>query len=304
MEDLNDQELESRFRNAVTAERATLREVLELIREIDRRKLYLKRAKPSLFEYLVDEFGYSPAAAQRRIDAARLSKEVENLLERVEAGSLNLTQISIVQKGFRQKEKIEPVPLSSKLELLDRIHSSSGRETEKIVAQHLEISLIYKTSLVPQRDGSVRLALTLLEEPWRFLSRCKELLGHKIASGDLAEVLAEVCRYYLEKRDPLLRTATSAAEVTPQQKLFGPFSASLRRFIFQRDKVCQFKDQETSRLCGSKFRLEIDHIRMRSQGGTNEPENLRLLCRQHNQLLALSPIVRSGRTPRGACPSR
>jgi len=41
--------------------------------------------------------------------------------------------------------------------------------------------------------------------------------------------------------------------------------------------------------CGATTNLEVDHIRPRSQGGTDELANLRVLCRAHNR-----------RRPRGA----
>jgi 5-methylcytosine-specific restriction endonuclease McrA len=34
--------------------------------------------------------------------------------------------------------------------------------------------------------------------------------------------------------------------------------------------------------CNSQYQLQIDHIKPKTLGGTNAPENLRLLCRVHN----------------------
>ena len=59
--------------------------------------------------------------------------------------------------------------------------------------------------------------------------------------------------------------------------------ASVRRFVFQRDKVCQWTDPITGRKCESTHLLEIDHCKPRWAGGGNEIENLRVLCRAHNQ---------------------
>ena len=59
-----------------------------------------------------------------------------------------------------------------------------------------------------------------------------------------------------------------------------PVPHTLRRKIFQEAKG------KCSR-CGSTHFLEIDHILPRAKGGTNEPRNLRALCRSCNQYEAM-----------------
>ncbi|MBO9666292.1 MAG: hypothetical protein J7501_05715 [Bdellovibrio sp.] len=61
-----------RFGKLVQTERKIIHLVLECISEIDARKLYLEKAYPSLYEFLVQDFGYSSSAAIRRIESARL----------------------------------------------------------------------------------------------------------------------------------------------------------------------------------------------------------------------------------------
>ncbi len=46
---------------------------------------------------------------------------------------------------------------------------------------------------------------------------------------------------------------------------------------------CAYVNPVTSKLCGSHFQLQRDHIVPYAQGGANRPENLRLLCAQHNR---------------------
>jgi hypothetical protein len=56
-----------------------------------------------------------------------------------------------------------------------------------------------------------------------------------------------------------------------------------KRAVFQRDHDgCQW--QTDGKKCGSRFQLELDHIQPIWAGGTSEIENLRILCRAHNQL--------------------
>ena len=42
--------------------------------------------------------------------------------------------------------------------------------------------------------------------------------------------------------------------------------------------------------CGVRYNLEYDHIIPFSQGGTATEENIRLLCRTHNQLKAIEKV--------------
>ena len=73
-----------------------------------------------------------------------------------------------------------------------------------------------------------------------------------------------------------------------QQSRYIPVNT--KREIFQRDRVCQFKDPLTGDVCASRYQLEIDHIRMVCHGGSNKIDNLRLICRKHNFFLATQKL--------------
>ena len=70
--------------------------VIDHLREIQKRRLYLRRGFSSLFDYAVRELGYSDAAAWRRIKAMRLCADVEGVRERLQNGSRHLLQIDHV----------------------------------------------------------------------------------------------------------------------------------------------------------------------------------------------------------------
>jgi 5-methylcytosine-specific restriction endonuclease McrA len=63
-------------------------------------------------------------------------------------------------------------------------------------------------------------------------------------------------------------------------------SAATRRDVFERDGArCTFVGIDGKR-CESTHLVEFDHVQPRALGGKHDSENLRLLCRAHNQFLA------------------
>src|SRR5690606_2699444 len=63
----------------------------------------------------------------------------------------------------------------------------------------------------------------------------------------------------------------------------------VKREVYERDGgVCSFVGESHlgSRQCESTYQLEYDHIIPRALGGASTVDNLRLLCRNHNQRAA------------------
>ena len=130
---LSNAELVNSFGKIVQTERKITHLVLECISEIDIRKIYLERAYPSLFEFLTKVFGYSPSAAVRRIESARLLREVPEIAVKIEEGSLNLSQLSQVQQAIRitQKQESRKIPTDEKRQLLKKIENTTQNHRRK-----------------------------------------------------------------------------------------------------------------------------------------------------------------------------
>lgn len=79
-----------------------------------------------------------------------------------------------------------------------------------------------------------------------------------------------------------VKTATISTDKIVKSKSGRHISLKLKKEVKQRDQTCQSVDIKTGRRCGAKHFLEIDHIEPRCQGGQNNKENLRVLCRGHN----------------------
>ncbi|MEO8183525.1 MAG: hypothetical protein ABI895_32225 [Deltaproteobacteria bacterium] len=77
-------------------------------------------------------------------------------------------------------------------------------------------------------------------------------------------------------------TPTSAAP-TPRA---SHIPRTARRTVLERDGLgCNWVDAHGNR-CGSKAWLELDHRQPRGKDGSSQPDNLRWLCRAHNQFAA------------------
>ncbi|HEX6276009.1 MAG TPA: HNH endonuclease signature motif containing protein, partial [Polyangiaceae bacterium] len=61
---------------------------------------------------------------------------------------------------------------------------------------------------------------------------------------------------------------------------------SVRRDVHERDgSRCTYVAPD-GRRCEARAFLELDHVEPRARGGTDGADNLRVLCRAHNQLAA------------------
>lgn len=124
------------------------------------------------------------------------------------------------------------------------------------------------------------------------------LLSHKIPRGDLTAVLREAVHCAIEKHgrrkgavEPSRRrskrpTESKPAATSKSQPRREPVTAEVRREVWRRDGGrCAWTSADGHR-CGSRWRLEVDHVEAAALGGPSTPENLRLVCGAHNRLHA------------------
>jgi hypothetical protein len=153
------------------------------------------------------------------------------------------------------------------------------------------------TKLEPQADETYRLEVTLTKTQKEKLEHTKELLSHIVPNGDIAKLLEYLTDKEIAQRTPKppKSTATVAvnsnttsvpsntvpATAAPFQR-YTPIPKKTRDEVLARDKCCQYRARPGFPQCGSRWQLEPDHIKPRWAGGTNEPENLQALCKNHN----------------------
>ena len=102
---LSDRQLQQRLKELTAVEHQLEVVVIDHLRELERRRLYLSWGFSSLFDYVTRELGYSEAAAWRRIKAMRLCGEVEGARARMQDGSLTLNSAALLQNAFDRQER-------------------------------------------------------------------------------------------------------------------------------------------------------------------------------------------------------
>ena len=87
-------------------------------------------------------------------------------------------------------------------------------------------------------------------------------------------------------RAPEVAVASAKAASIASQSPSRYLPSDVRRAVLERDGLrCTWVGPDGSR-CESRAWLEHDHIIPRGLGGSDDPENVRIRCRAHNQLAA------------------
>ncbi|MBC7371765.1 MAG: HNH endonuclease, partial [Bdellovibrionaceae bacterium] len=244
---------------------------------------------------------YSEASAQRRIQSARLLRQIPEVGESIVAGRLNMTQLSQVQMMVRQKQSAEQVIVSAeeKISLISAIESKTSFETELILSKALDVPIKKLETARPQQDDSLRLEMTLSADLLKKMEQVKSLFSHvkhNPSWSELLELLADFaiskksasrsvrerksqlpdCESITENNEEMLTRSRSVAECSRY------IPAQIRRDLLKQNPCCQFVSPVTGVKCKSRFQLQIDHVVPFSVSGDSSVANLRVLCRAHN----------------------
>jgi len=118
------------------------------------------------------------------------------------------------------------------------------------------------------------------------LRRLQELLAHAIPDRDIAEVIDRSFDALIDRleRRKFGANATSNGKRRPPTMRTVP--ARVKKAVFDRDGGACTHRFDDGRLCHSRWKTEFDHIVPVAKGGRTTIENVRLLCRAHNQAAA------------------
>ncbi len=149
----------------------------------------------------------------------------------------------------------------------------------------------HRPSVEPLAPARYRVQFTASAELREKLVRLQNLMRSQVPDGDLEALIDDAVTEKLDRLESKRFGKTSAprktladADPTPSSR---HIPAPVRRTVHERDEGrCTYEDA-SGRRCTARDRLEFHHHRTSfGRGGDHSVENLRLVCRTHNQLLA------------------
>jgi hypothetical protein len=126
---LSDEALVASLASVCADERRLLAGLIQHLVEVEDRRLHLKAACSSMFDFCVRRLGMSEGGAFRRINAARLVRRFPGLLGAVERGELHLSSLVLLRDHLTEAN-VE--------ELVAATRGKSKREVEELLAQRAQ----------------------------------------------------------------------------------------------------------------------------------------------------------------------
>lgn len=300
-------------------ERTALVALLAHLAEFDERKLYAELMYPSLFAYCVRELRYSEQATAKRVYTARAVRKYPIVLQMIEKTELTMAGVMILAphltpenhadllsraRGMSsrdieglvaliapRREVRECIRLSAATPAIIRADNGSASEAPspdepahtRAPAPHRESRQDIDLFAPGRAHFGFNASTTFLAK----YERAREILRHKYPSGTLEEIMTEALEALLDEKDPDRRQSSRK----PAPPGTGPSARWIPRAVkdevWARDKGrCVFPGPAGG-FCGERGGLEFDHVKPFALGGrSDDPTNIRLLCRAHNQLTA------------------
>lgn len=289
-------ELLSRLRVLAGQEREAVADVIEHLAEMARRGSIPDTGYPTLFDYCTKALGFSDSEAYLRIRVARASLLSRKIIDDLRSGKVHLEAVLRLSAHLTEKNcesLLELAAGATKKEVQCLVASLSPglapeRDVIRIVAATPPPGL--EPTVIPP-PSKVRLSFTADGGFLELLDRLKSLRRHRHPAGRLEDMLRDAMEALLLQIDPAAeRRRRSQAAGAPGRRWIP---RATRRAVWKRDGgLCTYRSDDGT-LCRSADFVEIDHIRPYALGGaSDDPTNLRLLCRAHNQRRARKALER------------
>ena len=297
---LTDADLLKSFAALLGEDRRTTARLLAHIAEIDARHLYLREGFESMQGYCMAALHLTEHAAMKRIQIARLSRQFPALLAAIADGRLHLGSARVIATHLTESNVVDLIekaanrtvvqveilvarlfPEAEPLRLDDGISPQPSKN--RLATWHVDFQKStpqVRTKIAPIAQRFT-LQVSISGAVNDKLRRAQELLSHALPSGNVEQVLERALDSLIER---LEKRKFGNANAPPRQGgTRRAIPSQIRALVYKRDGGRCTKVYEDGRRCEATTRLEFDHIVPLAKGGRTTVENLRLLCRPHNQ---------------------
>lgn len=194
------QEIHQKALLAAEVYRRSESDLLSILQEVDKNKVYLHYECRSLFDYCTRVLRLSESVSYNFVTVARKSKEIPALKEAIEEGSLSVSKARKITPILTQENqevwilKAQTLP-QSKLE----------REVAKCFPEKVKTD-----RMRPVQDSFYEHTVTFDEETQDLLKRVKDLEAQRTRKApNTKEAMKAAFRAYLEKHDPIEKAKRS-----------------------------------------------------------------------------------------------
>ena len=256
--------LEETDRLAASERTATAALILAL-NEVDSRRLYLADGYSCMFFYCIRRLHLSEQAAYRRIEVARASRAIPEMLDALQSGALNLTTaLLIIPRLTRENHR----------DLIAAASFRSKREVERLMAERFGKA---------DEPAGYKIQFTADQDTYDKLCQAQALMRHQNPYGLIAPIVNKALTLLIADiervRAGLVARPRRMSRVTANGSRHIP--AAVRRAVWMRDGGrCAFEGPRGR--CEELGFLEFHHVHPFAEGGPATVDNIELRCRAHN----------------------
>lgn len=262
---LSDEALLQETDRLAAHERDSTAALIGALREVDARRLYLAQGFSCMFFYCTRRLHLSEQAAYSRIEVARLSRGIPEILDALQRGALNLTTSLLLAPHMTRDNQADLIAAAS---------FKSKRDVERLVAERFG---------KPDEPAGYKIQFTADQDTYDKLCQAQALLRHQNPYGLIAPIMNKALTLLIADIE---RTRLGIGR-RPRQSVRGSGKNSrrvpiaVRRAVWKRDGAqCAYVGPQGR--CAERGFLELHHVRPYAHGGPATVENLQLRCRAHN----------------------
>ena len=198
-----------------------------------------------------------------------------------------------VPSGMRKlpAPQLRPAPVVGAGQAQSAVGKTGDELRPDGVTERAVPTLTRPAEVKPLSPERYRVQFTASAELRGKLTRLQALMRSSVPDGDLGAIIEQAVSEKLDRLEAKRFGKTKSPRKTLAQAHTSSTSsryipAPIRRTVYERDGGrCTFVD-ERGRRCRARERLEYHHEDPYGRGGGNGHDNIRLLCRPHNVLLA------------------